>query len=79
MNQNIDITQLLQMATANQQNQRQSTITYWQLLSLALVVLKATGFLNVVWFWTFFPLFIPYIILILVAIIGYVTTKHIKR
>jgi hypothetical protein len=79
MNQNIDITQLLQMAAAQQQNQRQSAITYWQLLSLALVVLKATGFLNVVWFWAFFPLFIPYIMLTLVAIIGYATTKLIKR
>jgi len=78
MKQNIDITQLLQMAAANQQNQHKDTITYWHLLSLILVVLKATDFINVVWFWAFFPLFIPYIILAVAGLIGYIMSKFVK-
>jgi hypothetical protein len=45
---------------------------------LILVALKAMGFINAVWFWAFFPLFIPYIILAVAGLIGYIMSKFVK-
>ena len=80
MNQNIDLTQLLQLATAQRQEQSSSkSLTYWELLSVVLVVLKAAGFVSLAWFWAFFPILIPYICYGLVMLTGFIIGKFIKR
>ena len=81
MNQNIDITQLLQMAAAQHQKQQTPSkgLSYWEALSIALIVLNATEFISIAWVWTVFPIFIPYICYGLIMLIGYIISKFVKR
>lgn len=81
MNQNIDITQLLQLA-ATQSQQKQSTrtgLSYFELLSIVFVIFKFLGYFNLGWFWAFSPIFIPWIFYGIIFIIGFATSKLYKR
>ena len=64
MNNNIDMTQFMQAAI--QQRQQQSKgLSYFELLSLILVTLKCMGIITCSWIWPFFPVFIPMIVYVL--------------
>lgn len=81
MNQNIDITQLLQLAAAQSQ-QKQSTrtgLSYPELLSIVFVIFKFLGYFTLGWFWAFSPIFIPWIFYSIIFIIGFATNKIYKR
>lgn len=79
---NIDMNQILQAAMLQQQqNQNQSkssSITYWELLSLILLVLKCIGYISCSWIWVFFPLLIPFIFYTIIFIFGYIKVKFFK-
>lgn len=76
---NIDITQLLQLAAAQQQqNSQHKGVTYLQLMSIALLVLKCTGFISCAWFWVFFPVMIPWFFYTFILVVGFLKAKFFK-
>ena len=81
-NKNIDMNQLLQAAMLQQQSQSQSqnksSVTYWELLSLVLLVLKCIGYINCSWIWVFFPVFIPFIFYGIIFLCGYIKIKFFR-
>ena len=81
MNQNIDITQLLQLVAAQKQQKQVSTtgLSYFEVLSLVFVTFKFLGYFTLSWFWAFSPIFIPWIFYGIIFIIGFVTSKISKR
>jgi hypothetical protein len=81
MNQNIDITQLLQLAAAQGQ-QKQNTrtgLSYFELLSIVFVIFKFLGYFTLGWFWAFSPIFIPWVFYSIIFLIGFITTQFKKR
>jgi hypothetical protein len=81
-NKNIDMNQILQAAMMQQQSQSQSqnksSVTYWELLSLVLLVLKCIGYISCSWIWVFFPVFIPFIFYGIIFLCGYIKIKFFR-
>lgn len=81
MNQNIDITQLLQLVAAQNQQKQSSSggLSYFELLSIVFVIFKFLGYFTLGWFWAFSPIFIPWIFYGIIFIIGFITAQFNKR
>jgi hypothetical protein len=77
MNNNIDMTQFMQAAI--QQRQQQSKgLSYFELLSLILVTLKCMGIITCSWIWPFFPVFIPMIVYVSILVFGLIKSFFVK-
>lgn len=79
-NNTIDMTQLIQAAAMAQQNQTQQSrsggwLSYWETLSLVLLILNAMNFIAISWIWVFFPLFIPAIVYTFILVFGFIKGK----
>ena len=80
MNQNIDITQLLQLVAAQKQQKQVSTagLSYFEVLSLVFVTFKFLGYFTLSWFWAFSPIIIPWIFYAIIFLIGFITAQFKK-
>jgi hypothetical protein len=79
----VDINQLAQ-AVNNRQiqtpvNQNSGWLSYWEVLSLILLIFKFTGYFTASWFWVFSPLLVPFIVYISIILCGFITTKFFKN
>lgn len=63
--------QAQQLATQNSQK----GLTYFEILSIALVILKGVGYLTCSWFIPFIPIIIPFVLYAFVFIIGVIKGK----
>lgn len=83
MNTKLDHKYLTQLAAQSQQQQMnnrnsQSNLTYFEVLSLVLIVLKATGYIACSWLVPFVPVIIPIVLYVFVFIAGIVKAKFFK-
>ena len=79
-NNQIDIGQLLmQHATQNSTPTRSVGLTYFDLLSLILVVLKGLGYLSCSWFVPFIPICLPIVAYAIVTIITLIKIKFFTK
>lgn len=79
---NNNLNSLIQAAALQQQQQQQQTnknITYFELLSLLLVALKALGFIKCNWIIPFTPLFIPLLFYSIVLVAGFIKMKYFEK
>ena len=78
MNNKIDYKQLAQLTSQVQPQQQAApakSLTYCEVLSVALVVLKAMGYLTCSWIVPFVPLIIPVILYVIVLGAGFLKAK----
>lgn len=78
MNNKIDYKQLAQLASQVQPQQLPTpskNLTYCEVLSVVLVVLKAMGYLSCSWIIPFVPLIVPAVLYIIVLSVGFLKTK----
>lgn len=80
MKQNIDITQLLELASRQKEagNSRVG-LSFPELLTVSFVTLKFLGYFPYNWFWAFSPIFIIWIFYIVIFIIGFLIAHFNKR
>ena len=78
MNNKIDYKQLAQLASQVQPQQlptSSKSLTYCEVLSVVLVVLKAMGYLSCSWIIPFVPLIVPAVLYMIVLSVGFLKTK----
>jgi hypothetical protein len=78
---NFDMSQLVQAVAAQQQRQQTtntSWLSYWETLSLVLLVLNAMGFISISYFLVFLPLFIPVVVYLIILMAGFIKAKFTK-
>lgn len=78
MNNKIDYKQLAQLASQVQPQQLPTPskgLTYCEVLSVVLVILKAMGYLSCSWIIPFVPLIIPAVLYMIVLSVGFLKTK----
>lgn len=73
----IDMTQLL--ASQTQEAQKKSSLSYFDILSLILVIMKAMGYISCSWIVPFIPICIPIIFYFVVLIISFCGNKFFKK
>lgn len=79
-NNQIDIGQLLmQQAPQNSTPTRSVGLTYFDLLSLILVVLKGLGYLSCSWIVPFIPICLPIVAYVIVTIISFIKIKFFTK
>ena len=54
-------------------------IGFCGLLTIVLIALKLTNFIDISWFWVFMPLFIPFILCVVILIIIVVVNAILKH
>ena len=77
-NNQIDVSKLF-MQQAASMNQSQVKLSYCDILSLILVVLKGLGYLSCSWVVPFIPLCVPIVAYIIVAIITVIKIKFFTK
>lgn len=80
MNNKIDMNQIMQAALQQQQLQQQNNksitwLSYWETLSIVLLILNAVGYISIGYIWVFMPIFIPIIVYIVILACGYIKNK----
>jgi hypothetical protein len=76
----IDIGQLLmQQATQQPTPTRSTSLTYFELLSLILVILKGLGYLSCSWIVPFIPICLPIVAYVVVTIISFIKVKFFTK
>lgn len=76
----IDIGQLLmQQATQQSTPTRSTSLTYFDLLSLILVILKGLGYLSCSWVVPFIPICLPIVAYVVVTIISFIKVKFFTK
>ena len=80
MNNKIDMTQLMQAAMQQQQLQQQNNknitwLSYWETLSIVLLILNALGYISIGYVFVFMPIFIPIIVYMIILLFGFIKTK----
>ena len=78
MNNKIDYKQLAQLAAQVQPQHQESSsksLSYCEVLSVVLVVLKAMGYISCSWIIPFTPLIIPFILYAIILGAGFIKTK----
>lgn len=80
MNNNLNMNQLMQAAINQQQQvQQRRALSYCEILSLILVLMKCMGFIACSWWVPFAPLAIPVIVWGAVLLLGFIRTKFFKN
>lgn len=79
-NNKIDMTQLMQAAIQQQQLQQQNNknitwLSYWETLSLVLLILNALGYISIGYVFVFMPIFIPIIVYMIILLFGFIKNK----
>jgi hypothetical protein len=79
-NNKIDMTQLMQAAMQQQQLQQQNNknitwLSYWETLSIVLLILNALGYISIGYVFVFMPIFIPIIVYMIILLFGFIKTK----
>ena len=80
MNNKTDMTQLMQAAIQQQQLQQQNNknitwLSYWETLSIVLLILNALGYISIGYVFVFMPIFIPIIVYMIILLFGFIKTK----
>lgn len=78
----IDIGQLLMQQSMQQSTPtttRSTSLTYFDLLSLILVVLKGLGYLSCSWIVPFIPICLPIVAYVVVTIISFIKVKFFTK
>lgn len=80
-NNQIDVSKLLMQHAAgmNQPQMRSTHLTYFDILSLILVVLKGLGYLSCSWVIPFIPVCIPIVAYLVVTIITVIKVKFFTK
>lgn len=80
-NNQIDVSKLFMQQAANmsQPQMRSTHLTYFDILSLILVVLKGLGYLSCSWVIPFIPVCIPIVAYLVVAIITVIKVKFFTK